>query len=205
MDDPRERQREILGDGPRLEPLKPDELDEFALTLHKRIREMANRDLIDRTLNNLPEVVGTMFRHPTLFEKHIATGIHLTVHGTLPPRERELAILRVGWLCGAPYEFGEHVHIGRGIGLTADDFAAVKIGSIDPHWTAHERAILSAVEELHSDARISTATWDKLAQCYDDQQLIELPILIGHYKQTAYVQNSLALRLHEGNKGLLAG
>ncbi len=202
--DAAERQREILAEGPRIEPLRPDEMDEFALVLHNRIREMANRDLEERTLENLPQIVPTMLRHAGLFEQWSATGIHLSLHGALSPRERELAVLRLGWLCGAPYEFGEHVFIALGVGITHEEVDAVKTGSGAVCWTSHERAILRAVEELHQGAMISDATWAELAKNWDEKQLIELPILVGHYQQTAYVQNAIRLRLHDGNEGLLA-
>ena len=200
-----ERQAEVLGHGPRLEPLRPDELDASALAMYERIRAIANRDLVQRTLENLPEVVGTMLRHPALFEQYTSTGIALAITGTLPPFDRELAVLRIGWLCGAPYEFGEHVFLAKDQGIGSEQVAAVKRGSNDPIWTPHQRAVLSAVEELHADAMITDATWALLAATYDDRQLIELPMLVGHYQQTAYVQNTLRLRLHRGNKGLLAG
>jgi alkylhydroperoxidase family enzyme len=200
----RRRQREVLGDGPRIEPLKPHELDAFALEINDRIRAMANRDLDPKTLDNLPEVIGTMLRHPALFERHVAMGIAFAIDGALPPRDRELAVLRVGWLCGAPYEFGEHVFLARDQGFDAAQIAAVKQGSSAPLWSDHERAVLLAVEELHGGGAISDATWAALAAVYDQRQLIELPMLIGHYQQTAYVQNALRMRLHPGNEGLLA-
>jgi alkylhydroperoxidase family enzyme len=199
------RQREVLGEGPRIEPLKPHELDAFALEINARIRTMANRDLEPKSLDNLPEVVGTMLRHPALFERHVALGIAFAIDGALPPRDRELAVLRIGWLCGAPYEFGEHVFLARDQGFDAAQFAAVKQGSAAAGWTAHERVVLRAVEELHGEAAISDATWAALAAIYDERQLIELPMLVGHYQQLAYVQNALRLRLHPGSEGLLSG
>ncbi len=200
-----QRQHEILGRSPRLSPLAPHELTDAAIEINNRIRAIAIRDLETKTLENMPEVVATMLRHSALFERQVTTGIQISVHGTLAPRERELAVLRIGWLCGAPYEFGEHVHIARGLGFSSADIAAIKIGSGDTHWMdTHERAILAAVEELHGNAMIADTTWAVLAQSWNEQQLIELPMLVGHYQQTAYIQNTLRLRLHPGNDGLMA-
>jgi alkylhydroperoxidase family enzyme len=145
-----------------------------------------------------------MLRHPKLLTKHTELGIYLAAAGTLPRRDRELVILRIAWLCQAPYEFGEHVIIARSQGFTGEDIAGLKSGSTDSHWSGHETAVLCAVEELFADAAISDSTWAELAQCYDPQQLIELPVLVGHYQQLSYLFNSLRLRLHEGNDGLRA-
>lgn len=198
------RQRHILGNGPRIAPLAPDEMTNHAIEIHRRIRGIANRDLKDVTRDNMPQVIATMLRHPDLFEAQTAMGIQLVANGTLSPRDRELAILRIGWLCGAPYEFGEHVFLAHDAGISADEVDAVKAGVPAVGWTAHERAILTAVDELHSAAMISDGTWALLAETLDERQLIELPILVGQYQQVAYVQNSLRLALHPGNNGLHA-
>ena len=63
---------------------------------------------------------------------------------------------------------------------------------------------MRATEELYEDAMISDATWATLAKRLDERQLIELPIVIGQYQAVAYYQNSLRLRLHDGNLGLKA-
>jgi alkylhydroperoxidase family enzyme len=198
------RHAQVIGVAPRIEPLQPHELDQSAIALHETTKAVGNREDRERGLDDLPEFIGTMLRHPALLTKHTELGIYLASAGTLPPRDRELVILRIAWLCQAPYEFGEHVIIARGQGFTDADIAGLKAGSGDPHWSPHEAAVLRAVEELFANATISDPTWAVLAQSYDSQQLIELPILVGHYQQLSYLFNSLRLRLHPGNDGLAA-
>jgi 4-carboxymuconolactone decarboxylase len=122
----------------------------------------------------------------------------------LPARERKLAVLRTGWLCQAPYEFGEHAKQAIRLGFTAEEIERIIVGSGAPGWAPHESAILRAVEELHSSAMVSDPTWEQLAARFDESQLIELLILIGQFTATAYFQNSLRLRLEKGNPGLRA-
>lgn len=152
----------------------------------------------------LPELVRTMLRHPALFACLAATGVQLLVRGVLPARDRELAILRIAWLCQAPYEFGEHVLIAAKVGVSGADVDRIRTGSIAPGWSPRERAVLRAVEELRDTATIDDGTWAALASHYDARQLIELPILVGQYQAVACYQNALRLRLHEGNDGLSA-
>lgn len=153
-------------------------------------------------LETLPEIVRTMLRHPDLFARQTDIGLQLLSRGALPGRDRELAILRVGWLCQAPYEWGEHVIIAKSLGISSEEVERITQGSSAPGWTEHERAILRATEELRENAMISDSTWAVLARTYNEQQLIELPIVIGQYQTVAYYQNSLRLRLHAGNDGL---
>jgi 4-carboxymuconolactone decarboxylase len=64
-----------------------------------------------------------------------------------------------------------------------------------------EATLLLAADELHSDARISDATWDALASRYDERQMIEIPMLIGHYHMVAFALNSLGVQLEQGVTG----
>jgi alkylhydroperoxidase family enzyme len=149
----------------------------------------------------LPDFVSTILRHPGLYRNFMAYGLQLLT-GALSLRHRELAILRIGWLCRAPLEWGEHVAAGKRCGLTAEEIERVTRGSSDPSWEASDRAIIRAVEELHADAMITDETWSTLVQFFTEKQLIELPFLIGHYTAVAYYQNALRLRPLPGNRGL---
>lgn len=217
----------VVGGGePRISPLDVDELTDDLLQIVTRMiqvnlaigsrdQEMLNELMavpeadaaaagMSAMLAALPEIVRTMLRHPELFARQTDIGIQLLGQGALSGRDRELAILRIGWLCKAPYEWGEHVHVAKKVGITSEEIERITIGSAAPEWCEHERAILCAVEELYEHAMISDATWATLAKCLDDRQLIELPIVIGQYQTVAYYQNSLRLRLHDGNLGLKA-
>jgi alkylhydroperoxidase family enzyme len=194
------REAAILGKPPRILPLKPEEMtaeDAVGITnLRKAINLPAAAEI--------PEFIATMLRHPALSQAHTVLAQAL-FQGALAVRDRELAILRTGWLCQAPYEFGSHVGIGRRLGgITEDEVARLKIGSSAPGWSDHDRAILKAVEEMHADAMISEATWTALSKDLNDKQLLELPILVGQYQGVAYLQNSIRARLMPGHEGLTA-
>ena len=49
-------------------------------------------------------------------KRWLVFGNHVLAKITLPPRDRELLILRTGWRCRAPYEWGQHVVIARAVG-----------------------------------------------------------------------------------------
>ena len=228
-----EREAHILGDGPRLQPLELNELSSDLLAILAQMESVnsvlnsnaegdrggtqplrtqvledpeaaASSPEILTSLSRLPEIVRTMLRHADLFAVHTEVGLQLLARGALSLRDRELAILRIAWLCQAPYEWGEHVLVGKRFGLTSDDIARVIHGPDPEGLDEHENAILRAVDELHGDAMISDATWVTLAKRLDERQLIELPIIVGQYQTVAYYQNSLRLRLHTGNAGLKA-
>ena len=166
------------------------------------------RDLISRlraaiSANDsaISEYFLILAKYPALLQSQLALGTVL-FKGKLPPRERELSILRVGWLCRAPYEWGEHVKIAKRYGVTACEVERVALGSDAEGWSEHEAAILRAVEQLVADQMIDDGTWEILSRKWDEQQLIELPALVGQYIAVALMQNSIRLRLEAGNAGL---
>ena len=142
-------------------------------------------------------IFDTLVRHPGLFRKWLPLGGKLLA-GKLPARDRELLILRTAWHCRAAYEWGQHVKIAKSSGVTEDEIARVPAGPDDAGWSAFDRALLSAADELHDDACISDTTWAALAETYDERQLIEVPMLVGHYHMVAFALNSLGVQREEG-------
>jgi 4-carboxymuconolactone decarboxylase len=184
------RQAQVVGERPRIAPLDPGALDPEAKALAVTIRESLG--LTDHS--NMPELFATMLKHPDLYQCQMKMGIQL-YQGALPPRERELAVLRVGWLCRAPYEWGQHVDIAKRYGVTDEEIERVTQSSAAPGWSAHDAAILRGVEELLGDQMISDATWNQLARSWSERQLIEFPTLVGQYVAIAYSHNALRVRL----------
>jgi alkylhydroperoxidase family enzyme len=150
----------------------------------------------------MPEAFATMLKHPGLYRCQMEMGIQLLGKGVLSPRERELAVLRVGWLCRAPYEWSQHVDIAKRYGVTAEEVERTTRGSSAPGWTEHEAAILRGVEELLGDQSICDDTWNTLARTWTERQLLEFPAVVGYYVTVAYSQNALRMRLNAGKNGL---
>jgi len=233
LQQPTEREAYVFGVGPRLNLTSSKEIStgllailrqwegmdralqstvddkDRGVTMDWRAQVLANPEAaakspeIQAELAKLPEIVGIMLRHADLFTRHTDVGLQLT-RGALSLRHREFAVLRIAWLCQAPYEWGEHVRVGKRFGLTSEDIERIIEGPDAEALDELESTILRSVDELYDDAMISDATWNKLAKRLDERQLIELPIIVGHYQTVAYYQNSLRVSLHAGNLGLKA-
>jgi len=176
---------------PRLEPLAEEKWDD-------ETREMLERLKVDGRVFN---IFRTLADHPKLLKKWLVFGNHILNKSTLPPRERELLILRVGWLCRAEYEWGQHVVIGKRAGLTDDEIDRVKKGPDAPGWSEFDATLLRAVDELREQAFISDAVWDALAATYDTRQLLDLIFTVGQYNLVSMALNTLGVRLDEGVAG----
>ena len=196
------READIRGKPPRLPALPAGErtakqqsmLDEMSMVVVDGVRKPRE----DRP------ALEIMIRHAELYQAHMEVAKRYLSDCEMQIRDRELAILRVGWLSQAPMEWGSHVKIAKRNGVSAQEIAQVIEGSSAAGWSKRDRAIVRAVEELHFDSMVGDATWGDLQEFYNDRKLIELVILVGQYKTVAYYQNSLRLPLPEGNPGLLA-
>lgn len=198
------RHKEVLGQPPRIPPCDRQSVADEVQATTQKLRGGVVADQPPLPLEAIPEIMFTMCRFPKLWDKMIELTLEIQgANATLDLRDRKLAILRSGWLCQAPYEFGEHANQSRRAGFTDEEIERIAVGSSAPEWSDHERAILRAVEELHANAMVSDETWAVLAKRLDEHQLVELLILIGQFVATAYFQNSLRLRLEPGNEGLV--
>ena len=197
------REKLILGKPARITPLDRKKFGEFAMTWWMNLRKhISGDDSPPPAGAEIPQIYFYMLRCPELWDRITALSIQLQRDAQLSFRDRELAILRTGWLCQAPFEWSEHVKKARKEGFTRDDIERVTVGSSAPEWSDHERAILGAVEELHNDAMISDDTWHALARQLSEEQLLEFTVLVGQFTAVAYFQNALRLPLLEDSAGL---
>ena len=180
---------------PRIDPLPPGEHDD-------EVRELLDGVGVPGSFAS--NIFGTLVRHRGLFRRWLPFGGKL-LSGRIPARDRELVILRTAWLCRSNYEWGQHVLIARSVGLPDEEILRVQGGADADGWSGFDRMLLRATDELHTDACISDETWAALDEHYDEQQLIELPMLVGHYHLVAYALNSLGVQLEPGLEGLPAG
>lgn len=176
---------------PRIAPLPAEQQDEQARELLEGVR------VAGAPASN---IFATLVRHPGLFRRWLPFGGKLLA-GKLPARDRELLILRTAQLCNAEYEWAQHRLIGLRAGISEQEIERVRDGGPADGWDEFDAALLRAADELHAQSEITQATWDTLATRYDETQLIEVPMVVGHYHLVAFTLNSLGVELEAGVTG----
>ncbi len=144
-------------------------------------------------------VFTTLARHPGLLKPWLAFGHHVLSRSTLPPRERELLILRTAWTCQSAYEFHHHTRIGMACGLSHEEIK--KLTGDAEAWTGRDAALVRAVDELHADQMIGDATWTALRADWSEQQIIDLLFTVGQYTLLSMALNSLGVQIEDGSPG----
>lgn len=176
---------------PRVKPVPLSELSGERLELVKpRIRD-----------GKLPNLYATLINHPKLYGPRSTFGTYMQRESLVPPKTRELLIMRTGWLIKTEYEWAHHAPIAKEAGLTDAEIARIVKGPAEKEWTEEQRAALQAVDELRREAFVSDATWKTLAKYYSKEQMIEIVYTVGAYAMTGTAINSLGIQVEEGYPG----
>ena len=118
-------------------------------TLSAEDRERGERSKVNGKVINIFRV---LMNHPKLAREWGRFGAYiLSDKQTLTPRDREMAILRIGWLNQSPYEFEQHVRISKGIGISDDEIDRITKGP-KAGWNPHDGAILQAADDLFENS-----------------------------------------------------
>jgi alkylhydroperoxidase family enzyme len=171
-------------------------------TLAAEDREGVEKNAMNGRVFNIFRVLA---HHPRLVKRWTPFAGHILHKQTLPFRDREMLILRIGWLNQAEYEFAQHELIAKKGGLTDADIASIKQGPSAAGWTAHEAALMQAVDDLFETSVVSDATWALLSKTYSTEQLIDAVFTIGQYNLVSWALNSFGVPLDDFLPGAKKG
>ncbi|MFE4612052.1 carboxymuconolactone decarboxylase family protein [Streptomyces niveus] len=158
-------------------------------------RTEEQRELLSEILGDgAPNLFSTVVRHPELFRTWLPFCLRLLTHSVFPGREREVLIIRTAWHCGSAYELTPHVELGAREGLSGAELGALT-GEATVTWSPRERLLIAAADQLHADHVIHDSTLHELDALLTTEQLIELPMLVGHYILLAGTLRSLGVPL----------
>ena len=181
---------------PRIEPVDIDRLDEEQQQALAPFTNPDNKVGGGRVLN----IFRTLAHAPKALNAFLGWGSYvLSRRNALPEREREMVILRTGWLCRSGYEFAQHTRIGKDCGLTDAEIARIKAGPDADGWTDLESAMLRAADELVADHFVSDATWKALTELGDKGRM-DLVFTVGQYTQVSMILNSFGIQLEDGDR-----
>lgn len=222
-----ERREHVRLSKPRIPPLEKDEFlkvkirgnEILKMTIDKSEYEKWLQNLIkkmkplipflggsmEEAPNNLPilNVGATIAQYRDLYVRCVPLTHHISNQSSLPERDREILILRIGWLCYSKYEWGWHAFGAKAGGLLSDDEINRIMGGPDAEdWDPFDATLLRAVDELYTDAFITDETWNALTERYSTHQIMDLVGTVGLYNMIAMALNTYGVQLEDGLKTL---
>ncbi|MBV9905717.1 MAG: carboxymuconolactone decarboxylase family protein [Alphaproteobacteria bacterium] len=140
-------------------------------------------------------IFRTLVRAPKALQRFNEWGGYiLSRRNDLPAREREIVILRIGFLCKSGYEWTQHHRIGLREGLTADEIERIKQGA-GAGWSAADAALIKAADELHHDQFVTDLTWTEMTKFYTQKQCMDAVFTAGQYTQVSMFLNTFGVQL----------
>jgi 4-carboxymuconolactone decarboxylase len=163
-------------------------------TMSAEDREGVEKNAMNGQIFNIFKVLA---HHPKLVKRWTPFAGHILHKQTLAFRDRELLILRIGWLNQAEYEFAQHELIAKKGGLSDADVANIKEGPKAKGWNAQEASLMQMVDDLFENSVVSDTTWAALTKTYSTEQMMDAVFTIGQYNMVSWALNSLGVPLDD--------
>lgn len=136
---------------------------------------------------------------PTFLRGFGQLGTAILSQAALDARLRELIILRVGKRSPAPYEWQQHVPIGKACGVSDDEIAALaRDEATAPCFSERDRIVLRLTDELLAAPRASDATLAAMRTHFSDRELCEAVLTVGFYMMVARFLETTGVELESG-------
>jgi alkylhydroperoxidase family enzyme len=136
---------------------------------------------------------------PTFLRGFGQLGTAILSQAALDARLRELIILRVGKRSPAPYEWQQHVPIGKACGVSDEEIAALERDDLAaPCFGERDRIVLRLTDELLATPRASDATLAAMRAQFSDRDLCEAVLTVGFYMMVARFLETTGVDLETG-------
>ncbi len=145
-------------------------------------------------------IFRTLARAPEALTAFLSWGTYILRNNALPPRQRELVILRTGFNCRSGYEWTQHVRISLRGGMTQTEIDNIKTGADAPGWSPADAALLRTCDDLHARQFVSNETWAELKAHFTEKQCMDAVFTCGQYTQVSMMLNSFGVQLDEGQE-----
>src|SRR6201981_3531884 len=156
------------------------------------------REILGKNRN--ANIFRMMAHSPSYFEQYCRLGGAIRHRGELDPVVRELAITRTGILCEAPYEIVAHKRIGKNVGVTDEQNAALEDWKSANCFTEVQRAALAFTDEIVKLRRPTDATFNAIRARLTPRALVELQLSVAFYIMTSKFLETFEVDLQPVNE-----
>jgi alkylhydroperoxidase family enzyme len=140
-------------------------------------------------------VFRVMAHCPQIGYYFLRLGNSILFKGTVPPSLRELAILRVGHINQAKYEWTHHVPIALRSGVRKEQVEALPDWENSGTFDEQERAVLQYTDEMTRKIRVRDDTFAAVRSFLNEEGIVELTTTIGYYGMVCRILEALQIEL----------
>ena len=135
---------------------------------------------------------------PNLLRRFSAMAMELCNHTNLDPRLRELALMTVGRIAGAEYEFVHHWNIALNVGVRREQLEQLADFERSSVFNEHERAVMRYAAEATTNIKVSDKTFDALREFLDHRRIMELAMNVAFYNAVVRIIVPIGVELEPG-------
>jgi len=163
--------------------------EQAAPQMRERFQKMEDNGF--RILN----VYKVMAHCPDVGLNFLRLGNAILFKGTVPPNLRELAILRVGNIYQAKYEFTQHTPIALRTGLKQEQIDDLPNWESSGKFNQQERSVLQYTDEVTKNIRVKDDTFAAVRSFLSEEGIVELTTAIGYYGMVCRILEALQIEL----------
>lgn len=116
---------------------------------------------------------------------------------TLPGDLREMVIMRIAILNGAPYEADQHAPIALKEGMTQDQLDALTDWDESDQFDARERAVLAYTDAMTRQIQVPEPVFAAVRAMLDDRLMVELTATVAAYNMVSRFLEALQIHSHD--------
>jgi 4-carboxymuconolactone decarboxylase len=112
---------------------------------------------------------------------------------SLPPDLREIVIMRVAVLNGAPFELEAHRPVALRCGVSEAKIEALHAPQPGDAFTPLERSVLALTDAMTREVQVSDGLFEPLRKYFDDRGLVELVATVAAYNMVSRLLEALRI------------
>jgi alkylhydroperoxidase family enzyme len=170
----------------RVKLLEKEDVDPMVKQIYQKIEDSGSEVI---------NLLKALAHSPKIFRDWQRLGITLLLKGDLSPRLRELAILRVGDLAKANYEWTKHVPMALQAGASQEQIDELSNWKDSEKFNEQERAVLQYTDEVSQNIRASDDAFANISKFLSEKEIIELTVTIGYYGMVCRTLEALQIQL----------
>jgi 4-carboxymuconolactone decarboxylase len=165
--------------------LTPDTMNEKQLELYELLTKNQGTVTLRNPDGSLVGPFNLMLHEPRLGAAMQKLGGIILYRGSLPERAREIAILCVAAHQQSDFERSAHEAIGRSVGLTDEEMAAIAAKAPLSLSDPLEACVLSVSRDLLQNGDLDDAAYAAAVDVLGEAGMVEVSTVVGYYSLVA--------------------
>lgn len=143
---------------------------------------------------NLSEM---LLNAPACLKEFNAMGGTILFKSELPPRTREIAVLRIGHITQAAYEWHHHKRFGLAVGVTEEEIKKIAVDGPVTNLDEEGNLLCRVADEITNNIRLSDEALTQSLERYGPQQTTELILCCCWFNLVSRFLESTGIEIEE--------